>query len=59
MGKKFADVARELKKEKELMQKLGISAKDLETANGVPIFSDLNKVSSEEDDREDNKDDNN
>lgn len=59
MGKKFADVARELKKEKELMEKLGISSKDLETTNGVPIFSDLNKASSEEDDREDNKDDNN
>ena len=37
-GKSFNDIARTLKKEKELMQKLGLHFKDLEDSSGKPIL---------------------
>lgn len=54
MGKKFADVARELKKEKELMEKLGISSKDLETVSGIPIIDDDSAKDDNDDEDENN-----
>ena len=54
MGKKFADVARELKKEKELMEKLGISSKDLETVSGIPIIDDDGAKDDNDDEDENN-----
>lgn len=56
MGKSFNDVVRTLKKEKELIENMGLHFKDNEDYTGRPILEENNYI---DDDLEDNEENNN
>lgn len=53
-GKSFNDIARALKKEKELMEKYGLHSKDLEDSTGKPIIDNLSEENIDDDTDEEN-----